>query len=206
MNDIQVFDKIIPAGYSDQIEQDISRSQFPWFYIDDVTNRNYGNNSGFVHMAYDFGTQPSDWFPFIKPVIYGIEEATGHKIFQLLRIRVGLLTRTTEPDYDYNTPHLDFLEPHYTACYYVSDSDGDTVLFDQTFRDAKRNEWSETVMQDYVKNNSMTIAHRCAPKKGRLCVFDGLRFHSSSKPKQHERRVVITINYKTEEQHAQYNL
>lgn len=190
-----VFDKIIPQGYADQIEADVKRTQFDWHYISDVTNRNYGSNSGFVHIAQDMGSEPSYWLPFIKPIIYSIEEATNQKIDQLLRIRVGLLTKTAEPDYDYNTPHVDFLFPHMTACYYVSDSDGDTVEFDQHRNDISGPELNETVLQDFVQQTKFTVAARCSPKKGRLCVFDGLKFHASTKPKLHDTRVVITINY-----------
>ena len=192
---MQVFDKIIPQGYADQIEADVKRTQFDWHYIDDVTNRNYGSNSGFVHIAQDLGSEPSFWLPFIKPIIYSIEEAAGHRIEQLLRIRVGLLTKTTEVNYEYNTPHVDFLFPHMTACYYVTDSDGDTIEFDQHRDNIPGTELNEAVIQDYVQRTPFTIADRCSPKKGRLCVFDGLKFHASTKPKLHDTRIVITINY-----------
>lgn len=190
-----VIDKVIPQGYADQIEADVTRTQFPWYYIHDVTNKSYGSNSGFVHIASDFGKEPSDWFPFIKPIVYSIEEAAGHRIHQLLRIRVGLLTKTTEAEYDYNTPHVDFLMPHVTACYYVNDSDGDTVLFDQTLQDMNTHERSDTTVLDYVKRTEFTVAERCSPQKGRLFLFDGQQFHASSKPKLNDRRIVITINY-----------
>jgi hypothetical protein len=191
----EIYSKVIPQGYVDQIEEDLLRVQFPWHYIEDVTNYNYGNNSGFVHMAYDFGTEPSDWLPFIKPIIYSIEEVTGQKIEQLLRIRVGLLTKTAEPNYDTNTPHVDFLYPHKTACYYVTDSDGDTVVYNQRVSDMGANELNEHVLKEYVAKTEFTEEARCSPKKGTLCVFDGLQFHSSTKPKQHDRRIVITVNY-----------
>lgn len=192
---MKIFDKIIPQGYADQIEADVKRTQFDWHYIDDVTNRNYGNNSGFVHIAQDLGTEPSFWLPFIKPIVYSIEEAMEHKMEKLLRIRVGLLTKTTEYNYEYNTPHVDFLFPHMTACYYVNDSDGDTIEFDQHRDNIPGTELNETVVQDFVQRTPFTIADRCSPKKGRLCVFDGLKFHASTKPKLHDTRIVITINY-----------
>lgn len=201
---VQIIDKLLPQGYVDQIEQDLNRMQFDWHYISDVTNRDYGNNSGFVHVAHDLGKEPSPWYPFIKPIIYSIEEATGHKISTLLRIRVGLLMKTAEPEYDYNTPHVDFLMPHYTACYYVNDTDGDTVIFDQHLQDMQTNEITEQVVLDYVDKTDFTINARCSPKRGQVCVFDGLNFHASSKPKYNEKRMVITINYITEEQDASY--
>lgn len=202
MDKTRVFDKVIPQGYADQIEQDLMHRQFPWYYIDDVTSRSYGNNSGFSHVAYDLGVQPSEWYPFLKPLVYAIEEAAGHKISQLLRIRVGMLLKTDEPEYDYNTPHLDFLMPHYTACYYVNDSDGDTILFNQGRTDVPTHELSEKTVLEFVKSTDFTIEDRCTPKKGQVCLFDGMRFHASSKPKNTSRRIVITINYRVGDIHA----
>lgn len=191
---IQIFDNIIPQGYQDQIEADLLRWQFSWHYFDDVTNANYGDNSGMVHLAFNHGAQPSEWFPFIKPIIYSIEQATGEKIHELLRIRVGFLT-PVETAAEYNTPHIDFTVPHRTVCYYVNDSDGDTVAFDQTVADMMATEVSECTIKEYVDKTTFTVAGRCSPKKGRICVFDGYRFHASSKPKNNQKRLVITINY-----------
>lgn len=193
MSDIKIFDKIIPQGYADQIEADIVRTGFPWFYIDDVTNVNYGNNSGFVHAAYDYGREPSEWYPFIKPIVYAIAEANEQPMNQLLRIRVGFLTPNEIAEY--NTPHVDFTMGHYTACYYISDSDGDTVVFDQRLADVGSTNLTEQVLKDYVEQTTFTVAGRATPKKGRVCIFDGTRFHASSKPKHHDRRLVITVNY-----------
>lgn len=194
MDDIKIFDKIIPQGYADQIEADLMRTQFPWYYINDITNKGYGNNSGLTHLAYDTGKQPTDWFPFIRPMVYGIEEAAGHQIQQLLRIRVGFLYPT--PNHMvYNTPHVDFTFPHYTACYYACDSDGDTVLFDKKLTDLPGTAYTEEAMQQYVAETDFKVVESCAPKKGSVCLFDGLRFHSSTKPQHHDRRFVITVNY-----------
>ena len=195
MSDIQVFDKLLPAAYSDQIERDFNSLNFPWHYVNDVTNFNYGDNSGFVHLAYDLGKKPSEWYPFLLPIVYHITEASGHPMYELLRIRVGFLPQTTSQAYTHNTPHVDFTVPHYTACYYVNDTDGDTVLFDQMTKDMSSSEISQTTIQDYVANTEFTVANSVAPKRGSACFFNGLRYHSSTKPKLHEKRMVITVNY-----------
>jgi hypothetical protein len=194
MTDIQILDKVIPQGYANQIEADVLRTGFPWYFIDDVTNPNYGSNSGLVHPAFDFGQQPSEWYAFIKPLVYAIEEATGNPMSELLRIRVGCLTPTNEVGYDFNTPHVDFTMNHWTACYYVNDSDGDTVLFDQTLDQVGTGNIDEQRLIDFVKQSEFTVAQRCSPQKGRLCIFNGKRFHSSTKPTA-GKRVVITVNY-----------
>jgi hypothetical protein len=194
MDDIKIIENVIPAGYADAIEYDLMKSKFPWYYIDDVTGGGYSNNSGFAHVAYDYGVPPSDWHPFIKPIVYSIAEANGKPLTQLFRIRVGLLMPTVNLVTEFNAPHVDFLWPHYTACYYATDSDGDTVLFDKMLSDVGQT-LTDEIVHDYAKNTEFNVVARCAPKKGTVCIFDGQRFHSSSKPKHHDRRLVITINY-----------
>ena len=82
----------------------------------------------------------------------------------------------------YNTPHIDFSDDftrkHYTALYYVNNSDGDTIIFDQKKR-----------------SKEYSIHTRISPEKGKLCIFDGEHFHASSRPKKCEFRIVITLNF-----------
>ena len=197
MNEIIKVNDLLPPGYADAIEHDLTRTNFLWSYIDDVTSMYFGNNSGLSHVAFDTGGPMSEWFPFIKPLIYSIEQAHKQKLEKLFRIRVGFLTQTDQPKYEYNTPHVDFLWPHYTACYYVNDSDGDTVVFDQRLTDVTPEAIgiNETILKDYTDKTNFTIADRCAPRKNSLCIFDGYRFHASTKPRHHNRRLVITVNY-----------
>jgi len=190
-----VFDNIIPQGYVNQIEQDLLRTNFPWYYINDVTNLDYGNNSGLVHVAYNFGETPSEWYPFIKPLIYSIEQAADHTIERLLRIRIGFLSPTVDQFRKCNTPHVDFLMGHWTACYYVNDSDGDTVLFDKTLDDMPDDQLDDNAIIEYGKTAEFNILEQNSPKRGSVFLFDGKRFHASTNPKAHDRRLVITINY-----------
>jgi hypothetical protein len=195
MNDIKIIDNLLPSGYANQIEEDLLRVSFPWYYVKDVTNDKYGNNSGLVHLAFDFGTPPSDWYPFIRPMVYSIEQAEGQAIQELLRIRIGFLTKIVPGvDYKYNTPHVDFLVPHHTACYYVNDSDGDTVIFDKFLSDVG-DVCNEETLNYYGKTADFGIVKRCAPQKNSVCIFNGQRFHSSTSPQHHDRRLVITVNY-----------
>jgi hypothetical protein len=195
MNDIKIIDNLLPLGYANQIEEDLLRVAFPWYYVKDVTNDKYGNNSGLVHLAFDFGTPPSEWYPFIRPMVYSIEQAEGCVIQELLRIRIGFLTKIVpDVDYKYNTPHVDFLVPHHTACYYVNDSDGDTVLFDNFLSDVG-DVCNEETLNTYGKTADFNVVKRCAPRKNSAFIFDGHRFHSSTNPQHHDRRLVITVNY-----------
>lgn len=197
MTDIIKVNNLLPQGYADAIEQDLTRANFLWNYVDDVTSVYFGNNSGLAHVAFDTGGPMSEWFPFIKPLVYSIEEAHQKKLEKLFRIRVGFLTQTDQPEYGYNTPHVDFLWPHYTACYYANDSDGDTVLFDQHLTDIGIDITgiNDDVLREYTNKTQFTVADRSMPTKNSLCIFNGYRFHASTKPRHHSRRLVITVNY-----------
>ena len=192
---IKVIDNLLPEGYVDDIEYDITRTGFNWFYIKDCTSPFYGTNSGFVHPAFDHGKEPSDWFPFIKPLVYSIEEANGERIKQLFRIRVGLLLPTNEQNYNHNTPHVDFLWEHKTACFYPKGSDGDTVIFKQRLEDVGTTNIDNEVLREYVDKTKFDVLESVTPVKNRLVIFDGLNFHSSTKPKLNDTRFVITVNF-----------
>ena len=158
-NDIKVFDKVIPDGYADAIEEDLLQQEFPWYYIDDVTNPDYGNNSGLSHVVFNHGKQPLEYYPFLKPLVYAIAEANGKPLEQLFRIRIGFLPKTDEPEYEYNTPHVDFFWSHYTACYYVNDSDGPTRF--------------------YKSNTDNTPMIDAEAKKGRILMFPACYQHQA---------------------------
>lgn len=66
-----------------------------------------------------------------------------------------------------NNVHVDLPKPHIACVYYVTDSDGDTVLYDNVYgEDVKTLRRHQTV----------------TPKAGRAVFFDGSRYHCSSQP------------------------
>lgn len=88
----------------------------------------------------------------------------------------------------YGVPHPDFNGidntgdggGHKTAIYYISDSDGDTILFDEYYTGK-------------LEHTKKTIYKRISPKKGRLVIFDALRYHANSWSTQKERVLVNMI-------------
>ena len=57
--------------------------------------------------------------------------------------------------------------PHYSAVYYVNDSDGNTVIGDM----------------------------KVAPRANRVVVFDGNIPHNGHSPCEHNNRIIINSNY-----------
>ena len=69
--------------------------------------------------------------------------------------------------------------PHYNAIYYVNDSDGDTVIFNETNKD-----YSEDF--GVMKENKFTVKQRITPEKGKVVVFPGHYYHASSFAKKRQ--------------------
>jgi len=193
ISDIKIVENLLPRGYADAIEQDLISSNFPWFYVNDVTNPDSYGTPGLSNLVHDFRiNNNTEYYRYLKPVTYFIEDVIGHRVKDLLRIRIGFLQSFQA---GHNDPHLDFVFPHITACYYVNDCDGDTVLFNETLADIDSTQIDDDVVRQYVKNNTFTEAARCTPAKNKLCVFNGHRFHASSHPITSYKRFVITFNF-----------
>lgn len=135
----------------------------------------------FTHLVYENtrgdDARSSHIFPAILPVITAIP----YTIKQMIRIKMNLCVyaHTDNPN-AHGMPHVDFTgikEPLVSAIYYVNDSTGDTVIFDQRFG----------------HKGPLTIKARVTPKKGRLIVFDGSLLHAGNTPRTNAPR--ININF-----------
>ena len=84
----------------------------------------------------------------------------------------------------YNTPHIDNkFWNSYSMIYYVNDSDGDTIIFNETSDEEKKK-----------KPEKLTINERIPPKKNRAVLFRGNYFHTSTNPIDNEKRIVLNVN------------
>ena len=205
-DDIKIFDNIIPKGYQDALEDLITDELFDWGYANDVvwdqSSLRKGQslkqvNDGFGHMLCVPKHESKHW-PFIKPFVYHINEALGEDAKNIFRVRVNLMLRAYPEDMPWNNEHIDSPTPHYTGIYYVNDTDGPTYIFDQKVTDIQHKNWTQDVVLNYINNTEFTVAQAVGPKKGRLVVFNGQRFHASSKPRDNQNRIVIAFNWQTE--------
>ena len=85
----------------------------------------------------------------------------------------------------YSVPHwdADSSGKFYSMVYYTTDSDGDTVLF---------NEFHDTSMKGRV-NDNLTVHQRITPKKNRAVIFESNRYHASSFPINSKKRLIINV-------------
>ena len=64
------------------------------------------------------------------------------------------------------------------ALYYVCDSDGDTIIYNERHQPA---------------NKVYTVKQKVTPKQGRMVLFDGSLYHTAEQP-EHNVRCVVNYN------------
>jgi hypothetical protein len=188
MKDIVIIDQAVPTVVQDLLENIALGDKINWLRSKGATY-NEGVSQifpvtpdcldvqQFTHLIYEIDQPVSKLFSTILPVTTAIP----YTIKQLIRVKMNLCVyaKTDNPD-AHGMPHVDFTEikePLMSAIYYVNDSTGDTLIFDQRFG----------------HKGPLTVKARVTPKKGRLVVFDGGLLHAGNTPRNNAPR--ININY-----------
>ena len=184
--DYQEYIKLKLMGGFDR-NNDYQYSQFPWFYTEDVTGAGDDDSqhrAAFGHQYVDYEdkspghvvSQFNELFtPLLKKVgitlkLYNINVLQGRSFLQF-----PILKKKGEPD----TPHIDIHDRfHIVALYYVLDSDGDTIIYNER-----------------KESKEYTIKQKVSPKQGRIVIFDGGLYHTAEQPLNNTRCIV---NYNIE--------
>jgi hypothetical protein len=177
---------VIDVDYQNQLYQALTDVNFNWHFLEDATHE-FANDSltstpSFVNLIFHPNNKDNPHLPLFQPLLDAILEKSQLTLDTLLRIRVGFLLNTKyvlpSMPYKYNTPHRDYDQEHYTAVYYVNDSDGDTVVF-----------------HEIEKSEKYRVMLKSQPDKGKALVFNGWHYHASSCPKICTKRIAITLNF-----------
>ncbi len=108
------------------------------------------------------------------------------KLSKLIRIRIGLILANEKQIT--HAPHVDYTTPHKTMLFYLTDSDGPTILYKQKH---------SGIINDPAgaDKDSLEVDQHINPVENKSVIFDGLHFHSSTTPKNEKFRIVINYNF-----------
>jgi len=195
-NDIIVIDNIIPKDYQDHILNLMTGWDFGWVFNqsmvsgDEDFQTQEDNHAGFNHFFYEHNEPKSMHFNVMYPLVLSITSQANVSFNQLIRMRANLTLPNKVSKLDWHMPHIDSFFEHWNAIYYVNDSDGDTVIFNET------NDTYSSGQDDIIriKENNFTVKQRVTPKKGRILIFPGKYYHSSSWARNSKFRMVINMN------------
>ena len=182
-SEIIVIDNVIDPDYQEQIrsillgEVNYGDYEFPWYYTKDITKSDLPNSQkrpAFSHLyVKSYGQVVSEFHDIFLDLItvccHRLEMTEVNVIQGNSFLQLPLTTKRGKVD----TPHIDTNEKNFVMLYYVCDSDGDTIIY---------NEKGES--EKYTVKESVT------PKQGRVVLFDGGLFHTAEQPVSNTRCIV----------------
>lgn len=188
MHDILIIDDVVDKDTQDLIEKSIFSAETQWTFgrtvyshsdpLLNIEAQKHSMNFTKSLFRLDDRFSVNDINVYTKPL-------DNLNIKKLITSRIQLQLPVIT-DKTYGLPHVDGVRdsPYMVAVYYVNESDGDTVFFEETIKE---------IAPDNI-NHKMTIYKTVEPKKGRLIVFNGDIYHASGKPKTGI-RCIINYNF-----------
>ena len=175
---ILVIDDFIDKDYQEDIKDYLmgdylyNNEQFPWYYIDDVTAAYEEGNQGRAGLSHVYVEYTEDktseivsdfhevFLPLLSKACQVLQVPTANIVQGRSFLQFPLNLESTDDD----TPHIDLDEGerHIVVLYYVKDSDGDTVIYNER-----------------IESDTYTVKQKVTPKQGRVVIFDGGQYHTA---------------------------
>ena len=176
--EILVIDDFIDEEYQEDIKDVLLGKEewddllFPWNYIDDVTAAFEDDNQcrpGLSHVYVEYNDDKTSdiisdfhdlFIPLLELACDTLEIPSARIIQGRSFLQFPLNLKSKEDD----TPHIDLDEGerHIVVLYYVKDSDGDTIIYNER-----------------TESDTYTIKQKVTPKQGRVVIFDGGQYHTA---------------------------
>ena len=205
-NQIMVIDDFIEKDYQNKIKTELlggvhhTGLQFPWYYIEDITVAYDDDSKHRPGLSHQYVNLPKEWAEDndepLKPNLLGRVHSEYHDLFVPMLQKVGyklglnsvrvlqgrsFLQFPLNTDGTIDTAHIDIEEDidFMVALYYVCDSDGDTVIYNE---------------REELPNEKYTVKESVTPKQGRMVIFDGRLYHAAKQPINSNTRCVVNYN------------
>jgi hypothetical protein len=193
---IWVFDDIISIAQQEEVKNTVMGMDFPWFFVPDITGgHSRDKRPGFSHNFIRAGVINTNTTEahikmlemLVGPCMEKIKEKTASVgNYSVFSSRTFLqLPLSTIKGGEYDAPHVDLFDEHFALLYYVCDSDGDTVIFENMY--SKEKPKRKPPLLRKLKEKI-----RVTPKQGRVVIFDGFYWHTATQPSKNVRCVINT--------------
>ena len=184
--EIIVIDDFVSLKYQEKIKHELLGldNNFPWYYVEDVTSAgdfDSQHRAGFGHqyvIFYENNTSEieSVYHHLFTPMLSKACQHLKMPQTEVIQGRSFLQLPLRNVDTSVvDTPHIDIDEgdEHIVVLYYVVDSDGDTIIYNER-----------------TESSSYTEKQRVSPKQGRTVIFEGGQYHTAAQPTKGTRCIV----------------
>ena len=193
--EIIVIDDFISLEYQKKIKKELMGldNYFSWYYTEDVTAAGDYNSQHRPALTHQYVQINDDDSSEIESVYLHLFVPMLSKACQYLKIPETEVIQGRSflqfPLKNIDTsvvdlPHIDLEEgeEHVVVLYYVIDSDGDTIIYNER-----------------TQSLTYTEKQRVSPKQGRVVIFDGRQYHTAQQPTKGTRCIAnYNLGYYTE--------
>lgn len=189
---MKVYDDLLPPSYQEAIKETFLFSSFPWYFLNDVTFgklATHNKSPALSHLLVNKGEIISRFYDFLQPMVHIAAHKENLTLKKVVQCRTFLQFPSTGVSSPVDNLHIDLPYDHTVFLYYVTNSDGDTVITNRA-RQGSQEELNLT-LDDASQYSTVT------PKQGRLVIFDGRYYHTAYRPSK-DIRCVINFDIITE--------
>ena len=185
---IEVFDNFLPNEYFEELQSKILGLTQPWYYFDNITFPDrvgdslgkYGFNYCIIDQGGIIGDDPTS--KMVYDLLMKMRKISPYK--NIYRSRLDLTLHTGESKLgDIHVDQSNPFFPHYATIFYVNDSDGNTVIYNEQYEEGKG------------IPEKLTIQREVEPKANRMLLFNGKYYHTGHSPINHNTRVLINTDF-----------
>lgn len=206
LNQVNIMEDIIPTHFQEHLYNKLTK-KFSWVIHNlegNTTFQTKDKENKFIHKDNNIYSSIKDGFQFFNVTLnsqdnyYNVEDLDltylTHYLqvyldykYKLIPLRLKSNLQTPQPENTpnhFNTPHIDHFTKAsglFTMIYYVNDSDGDTIVFNESYYGYPIKEF--------------TLHKKITPKKGLMVMFPTNTFHCGSHPINSKARIVINLNF-----------
>ena len=192
---MEIVDNVLSSHDLQNIKMNVFHEEMPWYYTN-TTQDFYKNDASlfryhFAHTVYKDGEPRSPLYEMLYNALIDGTNKAGLTLNKILRIRIAL-TLCTKEEY-FNHPHVDTPEDHAVGILYLNNTSAKTLLYNEMYDPV-----SGLGIDEYktnILNNKFTEYKRIESVENRMIFFKGYRFHSSPRPTDIDRRIIVNFNF-----------
>jgi len=177
MQDVIVFDDIIPPVYQNWLIDCIKNPDLKWMIKDNAISDLFEDDprNGYCNFHYLYEVEQGELSPLCNAFMpLALQFRDKLKAESLLRMRVNHVPAWCSSIIQ--LPHVDsYVKNSWNVVYYIDNSNGDTIIYNERTQDPQQ-------YVELAKQDKFTEMTRVSPKKGRAVAFKGDLFHSSTTP------------------------
>ena len=183
---IEVVDNFAPQDYFELIQNYVLSWDQAWFYQANITagvfeKKGLGKHGFNCHVVKNKNEFLDTYDAGLLTDLL-VKMKTGVGCQNILRSRLDMTVYT--PGGMRCDPHVDSEHPHIATIFYLNDSDGNTVIFNERFEGSPE-----------IDESKLTVQKEIEPKANRLLIFDGHYIHTGHVPAYHNNRVILNSNF-----------